>query len=269
MRVFWSLAVGALAGSIAFAQATSEKSEFDAVSVKRAHPDAPTPGGNSCKGGPGTSDPGLFTCSGAALSFLVAQAYTLQFYELIAPEWMNYGGINGYDVVARLPPASTQAQFREMLRTMLAQRFLLSVHWDHKKYPEYALRRGKTNVKVNPASVPASGSKFSMKPVDGYLHLEFVKKPFSALTGVLSAFVTAPVVDETGLAELYNFTLDFMPDDRWRGFPYMAKPADGAPANAPLLEVAIKDQLGLILEKRDGSLRVLVVDKAQKSPIEN
>lgn len=271
MRVFYSIAAGALTAAIACAQPSGARLEFDAASVKRNRPDAPKPSGNSCKGGPGTSDPGLFTCSGAALSLLVSRAYKLQFYELIAPEWMNHGGIDGYDIVARLPPSATDEEFREMLQALLAERFLLAVHWDQKVYPQYALRVAKTGLKIKPAQAPntAVEPKFSMSFVNGSLRLNFVKKPLSELADVLTTLITGPVADETALGQSYDFTLEFMPDERWRGFPSMPKPADAATANAPPLEAALKEQLGLLLEKRDAPLRVLVVDKVQKSPVEN
>jgi uncharacterized protein (TIGR03435 family) len=270
MRLLTSAAIGALAVTLSFAQAPAGKAEFEVASVKRTRPDTPAQAGNSCKGGPGTSDPGLFTCSRAPLSYLITEAYNLQFYELAAPEWTLYAGTDGYDVNARVPPSTTREQFREMLQVLLAQRFLLSVHWDQKKYPEYALRVGKTEPKMKPTvSAETVDPKFAIKMVDGHLRLEFVKERLSAFADMLTAYVTAPVLDETALTPAYDFTLDFMPDDRWRGFPYLPKPADASAPSALPLEAAIKEQLGLILEKRDGSLRVLVVDKAEKSPTGN
>ena len=84
---------------------------------------------------------------------------------------------------------------------------------------------------------------------------------------MLGTLVTGRVSDGTGMAETYDFTLDFMPDDRWRGFDYLPKQAE-AP-DVPNLEVAVRQQLGLMLERRPGRMRVLVVDKAEKSPTEN
>lgn len=270
-RKLYLVAVGALAATIALAQAPPAKTEFEVASVKVSRPDAPAQPGNSCKGGPGTSDPGLFTCTGAALSMLVAQAYKLQFYELVAPEWMNHGGSNGgYDITARLPGSTTSGEFRQMLQDLLAKRFLLAAHWDQRKYPQYVLRVAKTNAKIKP--VPSGTTvepKYSMKYVNGHVQLNFVNRPLSMLGGVLTTFVTAPVLDETGQAGAYSFTLDFMPDDRWRGFDYLPKSAAPADQDAPPLEAAIKDQLGLTLDKRDSLLRVLVVDKVEKVPTQN
>jgi hypothetical protein len=42
-----------------------------------------------CKGGPGTQDPGLFTCQNMSLSNLVTLVYHLDYYRLSAPDWMT------------------------------------------------------------------------------------------------------------------------------------------------------------------------------------
>jgi uncharacterized protein (TIGR03435 family) len=60
-----------------------------------------------------------------------------------------------------------------------------------------------------------------------------------------------------------------MPDDRWRGFPYLASTNNTAADAVPNLFIAIQDQLGLKLETRKGPAAVLVVDHADKEPVEN
>jgi uncharacterized protein (TIGR03435 family) len=40
---------------------------------------------------------------------------------------------------------------------------------------------------------------------------------------MLTTVVSGPVADETGLQGDYDFALDFMPDDRWRGFGSLSK----------------------------------------------
>lgn len=271
MRKLYAVGIAAFAGAVALAQGPAAKTEFEVASVKLSRPDVPIQAGDSCKGGPGTSDPGLFTCTGAPLSFLVTQAYKLQFHELVAPDWMIHGGSDGgYDIAARLPGSATRDEFRQMLQDLLAKRFLLTAHWDQKKYPEYVLRSGKTNAKMKP--VPSGTTvepEFSMSLVNGHVRLNFVNKPLSALSGVLAAFVTAPVLNETAGTDAYSFTLEFMPDDRWRGFAYLPRYAAAVDQDVRSLEPSVKDQLGLTLEKRDGLLRVLVIDKAEKVPTQN
>jgi uncharacterized protein (TIGR03435 family) len=270
MRKLFAVAVGALVGAVALAQGPVARTEFEVASVKVSPPDLPNQPGDSCKGGPGTSDPGLFTCTGAPLAYLVIEAYKLQFYELVAPEWMIHGGSDGgYNIAARVPGSATRDEFRQMLQDLLAKRFQFTFHWGQKKYPEYVLGVGKSDTKMTPVpSGAAAQPKFWMDIVKGHVRLNFVNQPLSELSNVLSAFLTSPVVNETTGTEAYHFTLEFMPDDRWRGFPYLPK-FGAADQDSPSLERAIKDQLGLTFEKRDGLLRVLVVDKVEKVPTQN
>jgi uncharacterized protein (TIGR03435 family) len=157
-----------------------------------------------------------------------------------------------------------------MLQNLLAKRFLLAADWDRRPYPEYLPRVGKTNPQIKPVPLGTTGEpKYSMKFVNGHVQLNLIDKPLSALGGVLTAFLTAHVLDETGRTEAYSFTLDFMPDDRWRGFEYLPKSAAPGDPDVPSLELALKDQLGLTLDKHDSPLRVLVVDRVERVPTEN
>jgi uncharacterized protein (TIGR03435 family) len=68
----------------------------------------------------------------------------------------------------------------------------------------------------------------------------------------------APVVNSTGLAGTFDFTLDWTPDD---------SPVDGA--TGPSIFTAIQKQLGLKLEPRKIPVEVWVVDHAERAPVDN
>jgi len=67
-----------------------------------------------------------------------------------------------------------------------------------------------------------------------------------------------PVVDQTGLADRYDFTLKWTPD---------GAPADD-PNAPPGIFVAIEEQLGLKLEAAKVPVDVLVIDHVER-PSEN
>lgn len=69
------------------------------------------------------------------------------------------------------------------------------------------------------------------------------------------------MTDSTGLTGTYDFVLT------WKGTNRNSNPADNDPV--PTLEQAIEDQLGLKLEPKKGQVDMLVIDHAQKNPIEN
>ena len=77
-----------------------------------------------------------------------------------------------------------------------------------------------------------------------------------------------PLVDQTGLADRYDFTLKWTPDDsqfnqiRDTG---VRVPADAGDPNAPPgLYTAIREELGLKIEPVKALTDVLVVDHAEK-----
>jgi len=71
------------------------------------------------------------------------------------------------------------------------------------------------------------------------------------------------VIDHTGLTGTYALTLRWSRPDRG---PRNA-PAD-APFEAPLLEAALREQLGLKLERHEGTAEIVVIDHIER-PTEN
>jgi len=100
------------------------------------------------------------------------------------------------------------------------------------------------------------------------------KESMAALASFLSVQLDHPVTDATGLTGVYDFELRWMIDPAGRG-PVASPPAEGAPGNlpegdfGPTLVEAVRDQLGLALTQKKGPAEVLVVDRAEKVPIEN
>jgi uncharacterized protein (TIGR03435 family) len=89
------------------------------------------------------------------------------------------------------------------------------------------------------------------------------------VAGVLQSIVLdRPVIDQTGLAGRFDFSLTWTPDDFQ--FPGLQRPpgAVDPAATAPNLFTAIQEQLGLRLESTRAQAEVLVIDKAEK-PTEN
>jgi uncharacterized protein (TIGR03435 family) len=80
-----------------------------------------------------------------------------------------------------------------------------------------------------------------------------------------------PVVDETGLAGFYDFTLEYLqelpPGFAERGGLAAVPPGSVTPDNAPAaapLPIALREQLGLKLEKRKAPADVFVIDRLEK-----
>jgi uncharacterized protein (TIGR03435 family) len=106
------------------------------------------------------------------------------------------------------------------------------------------------------------------------------------LVDLLSRQVNKPVLDESGVTGTYDLDLEFTPPAgntlMYNGGPIRkggatppAAPggaggnAAAAPAPAPSLFDALKQQLGLELDEGKGPVQLLVVDRASKTPIGN
>jgi len=242
---------------------------FVAASIKKSDPLSAAPA-NTCKGGPGTSDPGLLSCRNSALAVLILTAYNLQFHDLVAPDWMSLGGrLNGFDVDAKIPPGTDKEQYRLMLQRLLAERFHLAAHRETRQRPTYALKPGKQAPKLARSTAPPPpGPRSAMTLAGSHLRFSMHNSPISTFTGFLEVPLSGPVADETGLEGEYDLTLEFMPDERYAAFQYMQHNA-AEDSSAPDIATAIQNQLGLKLETRKGSVEVLVIDHADKMPVAN
>lgn len=88
-----------------------------------------------------------------------------------------------------------------------------------------------------------------------------------SLADVLSRVLGRTVVDETALKSLYDFTLDWAPDQfQFPTITQFDQPNGAKPpySAGPSIFVALQEQMGLRLEARRGPVQVLVIDRAEK-----
>jgi len=243
---------------------------FEAASVKHSDPAAKSLGPNVCTGGPGTPDPGMLHCTNSALSLYILLAYEVKWYQLASPDWVIHGGSeSGYDVNAKIPPGTSKGDYRLMLQHLLADRFGLVVHREARELPVYSLVSGKGKPKIFPSSSPAPpGPRCAMSFVENHFHWVCHNTLMKDLAGNLETQFWSNVTDRTGLSSEYDFTLDFIPAESWQAKVGWS-PSSAITDDTPPLETAISEQLGLKLERGKGPVQVLVVDKAEKNPVEN
>lgn len=271
---------------------TADTMEFEVASIKPS----PPPEGRgirvSCTGGPGSKDPTLFTCENMSLNNLVCNAYEIAYYQLSAPDW---GMQTRFHVNARVPAGATKEQFRLMLQKLLADRFKLVVHHETKDFQKYELVVAKGGPKLKPAApppapkddaapssapaertgphldkdgYPAVGSdRPGMAIMNGRARMYQPGVTMDRMAGMLAGQTGSPVTNATGLDGKYDISL------YWQGGGGMraSASADGAAESepGPTIFEAIQQQLGLKLESRKGPIDILVIDHAEKTPIEN
>jgi uncharacterized protein (TIGR03435 family) len=234
--------------------------QFEVASLKPALPSPDGRSGPKCKGGPGTSDPGLFTCVDETFGNLLAEAFDLAFYQL--PN--AYGDRSQYEIDAKVPPGTTRAQFRSMFQNLLIERFRLKYHFEKQEMPVYDLVVAKGGLKMKEAApVPPPDPGAPRPPNRSRLDLRAGKwtahgVEVGSILSIVLGEVQAPVTDSTGLQGKYDFELT------WAG-----RAAPKSDDSGPTLLEALEDQLGIKVQQKKGLVDVLMVDHAEKTPIAN
>jgi bla regulator protein blaR1 len=138
---------------------------------------------------------------------------------------------------------------------LLAERFKLKVHRATQDGNVYALTVAKSGLKIKLAADPAAGARGG---ANGRL---IGKRSMPQLATLLSGILRRPVIDQTGLAGVYEFTLEWTPEVGQTG-PDATPPAP-APG-APSIFTAVQEQLGLKLDSAKAPIELVVVDSAER-----
>jgi len=279
--------LGLLACGAAFGQRPDPAVTFDVASVKVSPPGnfTRTPPRQGCTGGPGTEDPGQYTCSRANINTLVTEAFGLKYYQLKQADTGGRRGTffaggplpDGFDIVAKVPAGASREQFRTMLRNLLIERFKLAYHFEKKEGQVYDLVVARNGSKLKEAAPAPPGEDKPMPVPAGFpvpprgntttmaygsvLRMAAHDVPIDQLITSLTNLLSTTVTDATGLKGKYDFTLEYTGNT-------MDPPSDDN-ASAPSLFTAVQQQLGLKLEPKKGAVEMFVIDHVEKMPREN
>ena len=237
--------------AIAFCSALSlpgqeARPAFDAATVK---PDT----SNGQRSNRSTAD--QMTSTNQTLKQLVVLAYGVLPFQVEAPEWMAAAH---FDVTAKYPVGTKYDDRMLMLRTLLEDRFHLAVHHERKEVQGYALVIAKGGFKLQPAE--AGEGNVSENSQGGVSFVEARKIGMPVLAYYLGDDLGEAVVDQTGLTGVYDFRLQWANE---------AAGAPGAADVAPSVYTALQETLGVNLERKKVAIDVVVVDKADRTPVEN
>jgi uncharacterized protein (TIGR03435 family) len=267
-----------LAAYAVFAQPQSaEPPKFEVASVKPSGPQSI----RGSQGGPGTKDPTHYSFRSATFQDLIAIGWNVQYFQISSKSPIDK---DRFDIVVNVPEGSTRDQFRKMMQSLLAERFQLKSHLESKNFPAYELLIAKSGLKLKesgaesesrkPAasedrfptlpSGPGFTANFSSSGIYPLVRMRAQQQPISALTRMLRTPGQEPVVDKTGLAGKYDFTLEYTMD------PSGGHPAgDADPPVAPAIFTALQEQLGLQLVAKKLPFDVVVVESFDKTPTGN
>ena len=182
------------------------------------------------------------------------------------PGWANgpcsniSSGDDTFEFQATMAAETNDAEMRQMMRTFLADRFKLAVHVETRNMSGYELVVAPGGIKLKPTNrddddkrrLSTLGSLFC-PPEDGHDCRLFALGSTSTgrLAEVLSPNIGRPVVDRTGLTEMYLFDLVWASPDK---------------PNSPLpsLPTALQEKFGLELKSFTGPIDTYIVDHAER-----
>lgn len=249
-------------------------------------------------------DPSMYECLPSTLRVMLEVAYGVKADQIKGPPWI---AVERYSLTAKVREGVAVSQVLVMLRALLAERFKIALHKvvESRRGYELTVAKGGPKMKeVDPAEVAAANAapppalgvsapgtiaarRGSMPPIgNSTISLspsgtvsQQAKMPIPQLANLLSTVLGMPVVDKTDLKGTYEVVLTYVPDQSESMYAQLAQmradaaeTAGAAPvpeANAgPTLFQAV-EKLGLKLEAKNLPVEVLVIDQANKVPIEN
>lgn len=236
---------------------------------------------------------GRFTATNATAKSLVLRAYELVDAQLIgAPSWLN---TERYDIDARAAaPAGGPDALMPLVRRLLVERFNLKAHTEMRELSAYALivarRDNQLGAQIRPTNTDCTrattltqdevraAARDGWPPCGMAFFVSFVTTTpagnnvktrvrrsgttIPALATALQQALARPVVDQTSLSGRFDVEYSYAPQPQAPGVESVFGP------EAPMLLVALEEQLGLKLESRRLTVPVLVIDSIDR-PSEN
>jgi len=258
MRVAVAAALIAITPLPSFAQSRA----FEVASVKAS---APNQNGSSCR----FDQPGVAQCANMPLRDIISVAHDLGMASSLNSDAMFklVGGpaallATPFDIQARTSADTTVAQKREMLRSLLTERFRLRIRTEVRQVPLFAVTRDGKDLGpgLKPSSVDCTSEEMRARRAAeqptpcGVLRRELTggirifrgAGSISVLASRVQDTLGRPVVDETGLSGNFEWSTRYRPEN--------------SDIDAPLFVDAVRQDLGLRIVPKTGPYAVMVID---------
>jgi len=211
------------------------------------------------------------------LWYCLSYAYGVKSYQMFGPDWLREPR---YDVMAKGPAGTRREDLPKMAQALLEERFKVKAHQETREISALVLTLGKDGPKLKEAAPESGdgegGAQVGMSVSEsGAERLDIKGGTMSTLSNTLTGLLGQPVVDRTGLTGRYDFILDF---SRYEtagpkatgGFneppPLPPPPAGMEPGVSIYTSI---QRFGLKLVSQKVPLNVLVVESAERAPVEN
>lgn len=237
-----------------FCQLKTDTARREVASIKPSNADAnggiikPLPGGQT------------YVATNMPVKVMIKLMFHLNDRQISGgPGWLDN---DLFDIEAKADRPRTIDELHVMFQNLLIDRFNLQFHNEMRTLPAFELVVDKPGPKLTENHSPEN---FDI-PVrrTGFGKMEATHCPMSYFSWLLSQALDKPVIDQTGLAQFYDFKLEWTPEPP----PGLAGRPDAAatlPAtNGPDIYTALREQLGLKLESHKGPVEVMVIDHIEK-----
>jgi uncharacterized protein (TIGR03435 family) len=195
-----------------------------------------------------------FTIRNQTVASLMSFAYSIHWRQIVdAPDWALH---DRWDIEGKTntPGEPNLRQQQEMLQKLLADRFQLKFHRDHRELPVYAIHVAKGGPKLKPAANPNAEAD---QEGNGHGTEQTVTYTSASMTDFAFGeqfFFDRPVIDQTGLSDRYDFSFRYTYDE--------TKTTD--PNAPPGIFTAVQEQLGLKFDPTKASTDVFVLDHIEQ-----
>lgn len=246
-------------------QAAVDSLKFEVATIKASPPDErgagirPLPGGQR------------YEAVNLTLKGIMVAAYRIKAEQIVGgPSWIDTAH---FDMNAKAERSSNIEELHAMLKNLLAEQFKLEFHRETKELPIYSLSVGKGGAKLQPHEAQNAGDTWIDIEPDSHPG-EFLKmvwharfSPMDYFAFRLGQIMDRPVIDQTGLKGGFDFNLAFtreLPPGMQEGAMVNGVQVD---TSGPTIFEAVQKQLGLRLDRLKGPAEVIVVDRAEKPPV--
>jgi uncharacterized protein (TIGR03435 family) len=250
MRIVYPALLIATA-SVAFAQTVPS---FEVASVKV---NAAGPMGREGRVRPDAIafTPGGVTMTGVTMRAIVQWAYHMQSIQVSGPSWIDD---TRYDINAKAATPVSSEELRKMMQTLLTNRFKLAFHRDTKEMSAYVVTIAKGGHKMTQS---VGEGDMQIKPTGKGLIVQVTHVTLAQLSEMSASPLQGVVVDQTGLSGAWDFQLD--------ASSFMVNQPSSMEEAINLFVQALGEQVGLKVEQKKVPAEVFVIDRAEKTPVEN
>jgi len=201
-----------------------------------------------------------FTATNVWLVDLITVAYEIAAPQIVGgPDWVRS---DRFDIVAKMAADATRDQMAVMLRTLLQDRFKLRVRNEEREMAIFELAIANNDGRVGPNlhdcsnldDKEANRDRRFTGPPGGNVAAGGCG-PMRRVAGLAAGQVQGIVHDKTGLSGNWRYNVFFGPD--------LPDPNSANPA-LPSFVTALREQLGLKLERARGLVDVVVIDSVER-----